>query len=294
MRDAGPIIVLAEQSALLASLSSSREQPGKAWLSHSEKARLARISSCARQEEFLAARMALRLALATAYVGTSWQAWRVTSEEGHAPAVEGVGLYPDGLPPGSPCSTAQEAPSDGPRLSLTHSAGLLAVAVSRTPVGLDIELQRKPRPVTELLDLVASPQEQRYAATLSGHRQAAAFYRIWTLKEAYFKYRGSGLDWTMMRRLSTRMLPETSDTPAGTSPVALGAVWNGCHGAVPYTLALCTAPDAICEGAQPVLGQPSSRSTTPVPVHMPVTQPTVLGRTTLTPPDFQGCWGYFL
>ena len=68
--------------------------------------------------------------------------------------------------------------TDGLYLSISHSRGLAACAVADRPVGLDVELVRPaPRRVWEHL----SPEERSHAA------DDAAFFRLWTAKEALLK-----------------------------------------------------------------------------------------------------------
>ena len=66
------------------------------------------------------------------------------------------------------------------RFSLTHTEGLLAVAVSAQEVGLDAEYNR-PR--------AAGAYQKR----LTPAEQDEVFWELWTAKEAYIKYRGETL-----------------------------------------------------------------------------------------------------
>lgn len=77
----------------------------------------------------------------------------------------------------------------GPEFSISHSWGYIAIAVSDMPVGVDVELVR---PYMERLpERVLSKQElqwfrQRFSTKVD-------FFTLWTLKESYYKYRGTGL-----------------------------------------------------------------------------------------------------
>ena len=77
----------------------------------------------------------------------------------------------------------------GPEISISHTNGAAAVAVSDRPVGVDIECIRAVRP--NLPKRVMSPKE-----LLWYHAQkedTKAFFTLWTLKESYYKYLGIGL-----------------------------------------------------------------------------------------------------
>ncbi|MDR1805701.1 MAG: 4'-phosphopantetheinyl transferase superfamily protein [Clostridium sp.] len=70
--------------------------------------------------------------------------------------------------------------------SLSHSGEYLALATHDSPVGVDIELLRKP-------DLLVARRfftkdEQEYVA-----EDEKRFFEVWTRKEAYIKYTGMGL-----------------------------------------------------------------------------------------------------
>lgn len=64
--------------------------------------------------------------------------------------------------------------------SVTHTDGLLAVAVSKQEVGIDAE-----RPTTRRIDALKS--------RLAPEEQDEDFYELWTAKEAYVKHLGGTL-----------------------------------------------------------------------------------------------------
>jgi 4'-phosphopantetheinyl transferase len=79
--------------------------------------------------------------------------------------------------------------SEGPQFNLSHSRGFVGAAVSDGPVGLDLELVR---PYLEKLPgRIFSPLE------LAWFRQRGEtrldFFTLWTLKESYYKFLGTGL-----------------------------------------------------------------------------------------------------
>ena len=72
------------------------------------------------------------------------------------------------------------------KLSLSHSGGLVGVALASVPVGFDLEWPR-PRRLMEQTANLFSHGESAYLATLSPEERLDAFYRLWTLKEAACK-----------------------------------------------------------------------------------------------------------
>lgn len=71
--------------------------------------------------------------------------------------------------------------------NISHSGEYLAIAVSKEPVGVDIEGARVVKEGT--IRKVVQPQEQE----LIGTERAHDFLRLWTLKESFLKAEGKGL-----------------------------------------------------------------------------------------------------
>jgi 4'-phosphopantetheinyl transferase len=77
--------------------------------------------------------------------------------------------------------------------SVSHSEEWVAVAVTRSPIGIDIEVNR---PLVQLQQVARdhfSPHEQAQLFALADEEQQAAFYRMWTCKEAIIKADGRGI-----------------------------------------------------------------------------------------------------
>ncbi len=91
--------------------------------------------------------------------------------------------------------------------SLSHSGRWAAIAWGDTPVGLDVETIAPRR--AEALARRFAPAEQAYLLEAPEAERLQRFYRLWTAKEAYVKYLGTGL---------TRSLSSFSVIP----PEALG------------------------------------------------------------------------
>lgn len=190
-----------------------------AWMSDSEQARHARIAHAARQQEFVAGRIALRALLARHVPGTHWRDWQLEAPENMPPRIR-------------PCvaTNPQLAAIEPLRLSVSHSGGLLAVALADQPVGVDLEASQKPRMLDGLIDIVCTPREKSRIAQLPPSLRQAAFDAIWTLKEAWFKRETTGIDLGMITCLET-----VTDLPASLQHNSWQAVGQR------YTLALCVS-----------------------------------------------------
>jgi phosphopantetheinyl transferase len=91
-------------------------------------------------------------------------------------------------PLGKPSVTTADG-QDGPSVSLSHTRGMVAVAVARgRTVGIDVE-HHQTRDFAALADHAFGLQERREVAAFG----LDAFYRIWTLREATAKMTGDGL-----------------------------------------------------------------------------------------------------
>ena len=79
--------------------------------------------------------------------------------------------------------------------NLAHSGGDLLLGLSRdTPLGVDLELPGRHRPVEQLAARYFDPREaQALAAMPDDAARQAAFLRLWTLKEAVLKVDGGGI-----------------------------------------------------------------------------------------------------
>ena len=85
---------------------------------------------------------------------------------------------------------ANMAITPGLYFNISHSGDLLVCAVSDAPVGVDIELIRAAYPdITKRVF-----RDDEYDFVMSGpDMPGAAFFQIWTMKESYVKWEGSGL-----------------------------------------------------------------------------------------------------
>lgn len=166
--------------------------PPEAWLTPTEQARWLAFGTAARRESFLAGRWLARLAL---------QQWR-GSDARPALAVADSGA----------CHVTD---GSGGFVSISHSAGTVVCAVAGVPVGVDVESLGRPRDHLALAETVHSAAQRGRLARLPAEARAEHFLQLWTLKEAWLKARGQGLDFALMRRLSFE------DDPQGDVAVAV-------------------------------------------------------------------------
>ena len=79
------------------------------------------------------------------------------------------------------------------RFNISHTDGLIALAIARTRIGIDVEYTTRPGRTVELADRFFAPAEIAALRALPEARQRDRFFDLWTLKEAYIKARGMGL-----------------------------------------------------------------------------------------------------
>lgn len=76
--------------------------------------------------------------------------------------------------------------------NLSHSGSRVVIAWGGSPVGVDVQRMHMDAGKENLAKKCFTPQEQAYIFG-SPDRQSQRFYRIWTGKESYVKYLGTGL-----------------------------------------------------------------------------------------------------
>ena len=77
----------------------------------------------------------------------------------------------------------------GPQFSLSHTRGAAVVAIGAGCVGVDVE---RIRPIPESLPRRVLSRTE-YDWFQSQGQRAEDFFTLWTLKESYYKYLGTGL-----------------------------------------------------------------------------------------------------
>jgi 4'-phosphopantetheinyl transferase len=160
------------------------------WLSGPEQAQLASIQSAPRRRQFLAGRWLARLLLSRAAGAPAPALWRLSdSHDGPPRPLGGVARC---------------------HVSLAHSGAWVACAVADAPVGIDVEASGRNRDFAGLMQLAGTSAEQALWAGQPPGSQAAFFYRLWTVKEAWIKRAGGGLAPARLARIATGPCPEAS------------------------------------------------------------------------------------
>ena len=80
----------------------------------------------------------------------------------------------------------------GLEFNVSHSENLAVYAISQQPVGIDIEYRRSLE-MDSLVQRFFAPAELASWLRLPAEQQELAFFRAWTMKEAYLKAIGTGL-----------------------------------------------------------------------------------------------------
>lgn len=157
-------------------------------LSADEHERAARLRFADARQRFIAARATLRAVLG--------------QHTGIAPdrLVFATGAF------GKPVLAGLENP---PHFNLSHSGDLVLIAIADRPVGVDVETRRPLDSMAQMIDLAFTDTERAALASLNGADRSAAFFDLWTRKEAVTKARGDGF-----RLVKTFSLPVGG--PAGT------------------------------------------------------------------------------
>lgn len=80
--------------------------------------------------------------------------------------------------------------------NISHSKDLVAIIIDNKECGIDIEYIDYDRKIDKLLLKVLSPEEQKECNKSIDKYEY--FYRIWTIKEAYSKYIGTGIGFSQL------------------------------------------------------------------------------------------------
>lgn len=126
---------------------------------------------------------------------------------------------------------------DGPEFSLSHSGERVLCALSDEAVGADLQQLRPCNPA-----LARRFFSKAEAAWLEEQRERdLAFSLLWSLKESYVKFLGSGIAETHLDSFTVRVLPDGRAWIDGSSVKLWYAVCGG------YVMAVCSCADAAPE-----------------------------------------------
>ncbi len=118
------------------------------------------------------------------------------------------------------CGKPYLADRPGIQFNITHCDGLAACAFGDRPVGIDAELPGYFAEVLISRALSAGERELLAAAAARGESlRREWFFRLWTLKEAYVKMTGTGVD-VPLREISFSFLPEAQQVNPSFPPKA--------------------------------------------------------------------------
>lgn len=79
----------------------------------------------------------------------------------------------------------------GIEFNISHAENYVVIAVSRFPVGVDVEFIKNGFEFRELMEMCFSPEESSFIS--HSEDQLLSFYLLWTRKEAILKATGEGL-----------------------------------------------------------------------------------------------------
>jgi 4'-phosphopantetheinyl transferase len=146
-------------------------------LSDEEKKEARRFQQTKDRRQFVIARALLRMALSTHFQLPSG-VWRFERDSYNKPFIAGPNV-----------SQPQT------RFSLSHTKGLIACLITLSnEAGVDVEKNEYNQDLHLVARQILSPEELGTLNNLSEEAWTKLFFDYWTLKEAYVKARGLGLD----------------------------------------------------------------------------------------------------
>lgn len=77
--------------------------------------------------------------------------------------------------------------------NLSHSGRWAVIAWGSSPLGIDVEQLRSEETAAKIARRCFTPGEQAWLFEADGPQRSARFCRLWTAKESYLKYLGTGL-----------------------------------------------------------------------------------------------------
>jgi 4'-phosphopantetheinyl transferase len=168
----------------------------QAWLSADERLRASRLRFEADRRRFVAARCALR-GILSLYDGRHPEDIRFCYSRGWKPELE---------TPAGPSSL---------RFNVSHSGTLALCAVANgRRIGVDVEHVCLPPSADAIVDRIFSPREREEYYGVPERQRPFVFFRVWTLKEAFVKAVGAGLNRLLgepesVLDLQSRVRPQT-------------------------------------------------------------------------------------
>ena len=108
----------------------------------------------------------------------------------------------------------------GPWFNIAHSGDMVVLVLSSASpwIGVDVEVENRAVAIDELAAMVCAPSERAWLDSIDPGDRRAAFFASWTLKEAYLKAIGLGLQRDPARQvfdLSAGTVARSLDLVAG-------------------------------------------------------------------------------
>lgn len=146
-----------------------------AWLSKTERAKLAALRGRRVRNDYLATRALCRSVLSS-YADVDPAEWGFRTNVHGKPVI------------------AEPAAFRSLRFSVSRTAGLVVCLVSRVgAVGVDVEDASRKVDIAQVARHFLSSAEERRLAALPPSKRSARFYTLWVLREAFLKGTGTGL-----------------------------------------------------------------------------------------------------
>lgn len=149
------------------------------------------------------------------------------------------------------------AGADQLHFNLAHSGELALIAVTHgLPVGVDVEWVRPMPDAESIAERFFSARELAALRTVPAASRDAAFFRLWTRKEAWLKATGDGIGESLAKIEVTFLPEETPRVLAIAGDAAAGEEWSLCplNPAAGFVGALairCRSIELQCGSVQP-------------------------------------------
>lgn len=78
--------------------------------------------------------------------------------------------------------------------NLSHSGHWVVIAWGDRPMGVDVQMMDRNKGTEQLAQRFYHPDEQSYVFAVDSQERSARFFEIWTKKESYLKFQGTGIN----------------------------------------------------------------------------------------------------
>ncbi|MBD8273030.1 4'-phosphopantetheinyl transferase family protein [Pseudomonas fluorescens] len=147
-----------------------------AVLSDSERQRMAQFHFARHRHQYLVTRALVRHVLSMYRPDVAAHQWRFAYNDHGKPRIDPL-----------------LDPSQSLHFNVSHTDGLIVMAVSRQAIGIDVEDLLRGGDAVSVADTFFAPAERQDLQQCRARQRTQRFFELWTLKEAYIKARGEGL-----------------------------------------------------------------------------------------------------